>query len=96
MYISNHWYFLCAEEKNMAFDDLTQVNDFSKLSSHTENKQCSLETFNASYSVVYRDMCIPELALDMPVDPNEPVYCFCQQVSFGEMIMCDDPKVCIV
>ncbi|KAI8050196.1 hypothetical protein BDF22DRAFT_696036 [Syncephalis plumigaleata] len=24
---------------------------------------------------------------DMPIDPNEPTYCFCQQVSFGEM--CD-------
>ncbi|CAB4386181.1 hypothetical protein RhiirA5_268512 [Rhizophagus irregularis] len=23
------------------------------------------------------------------VDPNEPVYCFCRQVSFGEMIGCD-------
>ncbi|CAG8543034.1 7134_t:CDS:2 [Dentiscutata erythropus] len=24
-----------------------------------------------------------------PVDPNEPVYCICRQVSFGEMIGCD-------
>ncbi|RIB08002.1 hypothetical protein C2G38_1983455 [Gigaspora rosea] len=23
------------------------------------------------------------------VDPNEPVYCICRQVSFGEMIGCD-------
>lgn len=22
----------------------------------------------------------------LPVDPNEPTYCTCQQVSFGEMI----------
>lgn len=28
--------------------------------------------------------------LDMPVDPNEPTYCFCHQVSFGEMIGCDN------
>lgn len=27
------------------------------------------------------------------VDPNEPVYCFCRQVSFGEMIGCDG-EVC--
>jgi hypothetical protein len=30
--------------------------------------------------------------LDLPVDPNEPVYCLCRQVSFGEMIACDDPE----
>jgi len=30
--------------------------------------------------------------LDMPVDPNEPTYCLCQ-VSYGEMIGCDNPDV---
>lgn len=30
------------------------------------------------------------LAVDMPLDPNEPRYCTCQQVSFGEMIACDN------
>lgn len=25
------------------------------------------------------------LSSDMPVDPNEPVYCYCQRVSFGEV-----------
>ena len=28
---------------------------------------------------------------DMPVDPNEPVYCFCRKVSYGQMIACDSP-----
>ncbi|CAH1725682.1 inhibitor of growth protein 5-like [Aphis gossypii] len=32
----------------------------------------------------------PEV-LDMPVDPNEPTYCFCVQVSYGKMIGCDNP-----
>lgn len=31
--------------------------------------------------------------LDMPVDPNEPTYCICHQVSYGEMIACDNPEV---
>jgi hypothetical protein len=30
--------------------------------------------------------------LDMPVDPNEPTYCVCHQVSYGEMIGCDNPE----
>ncbi|XP_054721668.1 inhibitor of growth protein 4-like [Uloborus diversus] len=33
----------------------------------------------------------PSGVLDMPVDPNEPTYCFCHQVSYGEMIGCDNP-----
>lgn len=27
---------------------------------------------------------------DMPVDPNEPCYCYCHQVSFGEMVACEN------
>ena len=34
---------------------------------------------------------VPNEVLDMPVDPNEPTYCLCQQVSYGEMIVCDNP-----
>lgn len=30
--------------------------------------------------------------LDLPVDPNEPTYCICNQVSFGEMVACDNPN----
>ncbi|MCL7030403.1 hypothetical protein MKW94_015264 [Papaver nudicaule] len=33
----------------------------------------------------------PSMDLDLPVDPNEPTYCFCNQVSFGEMVACDNP-----
>ena len=37
----------------------------------------------------------PSDVLDMPVDPNEPTYCLCNQVSYGEMIGCDNPDVSI-
>lgn len=33
----------------------------------------------------------PSMDLDLPVDPNEPTYCFCNQVSYGEMVACDNP-----
>ncbi|XP_073699273.1 inhibitor of growth protein 1-like [Garra rufa] len=29
---------------------------------------------------------------DLPIDPNEPTYCLCEQVSFGEMIGCDNDE----
>ena len=28
---------------------------------------------------------------DMPVDPDEPIYCTCRRVSFGDMVQCDAP-----
>ncbi|KAF7055580.1 hypothetical protein CFC21_063094 [Triticum aestivum] len=33
----------------------------------------------------------PAIDLELPVDPNEPTYCFCNQVSYGEMVACDNP-----
>jgi len=29
--------------------------------------------------------------IDMAIDPNEPTYCFCNRVSFGEMVGCENP-----
>lgn len=33
---------------------------------------------------------VEPITVDMPLDPNEPRYCTCHQVSFGEMIACDN------
>ncbi|VDN04721.1 unnamed protein product [Thelazia callipaeda] len=33
--------------------------------------------------------------MEMPVDPDEPTYCTCQQVSHGQMIMCDNKQCAI-
>jgi hypothetical protein len=30
---------------------------------------------------------------ELAIDPNEPLYCTCRQVSFGHMVACDDPDV---
>lgn len=37
---------------------------------------------------------MPDLS-SQPLDPDEPTYCLCQQVSFGEMIGCDNDEVCL-
>jgi hypothetical protein len=37
---------------------------------------------------------LPPIDLELPVDPNEPTYCLCNQVSYGEMVACDNPNVC--
>ncbi|XP_024265463.1 inhibitor of growth protein 1 isoform X2 [Oncorhynchus tshawytscha] len=33
--------------------------------------------------------------LDLPIDPDEPTYCLCEQVSYGEMIGCDNDE-CLI
>lgn len=38
------------------------------------------------------------VALDEPgisMDPNEPVYCFCRRISFGDMVGCENPDCTI-
>ena len=37
---------------------------------------------------------MPDLT-SQPLDPDEPTYCLCQQVSFGEMIGCDNEDVSV-
>ncbi|THU64790.1 hypothetical protein C4D60_Mb01t30170 [Musa balbisiana] len=34
--------------------------------------------------------------VDQPIDPNEPTYCVCHQVSFGDMIACDNENLFFV
>lgn len=29
------------------------------------------------------------------IDPNEPVYCFCRQISYGAMVACENPDCTI-
>jgi len=49
----------------------------------------SLPTLPASSAPTnFEILDIPE----MPIDPNEPTYCLCKRVSFGNMIGCDNAE----
>ncbi|XP_041038376.1 inhibitor of growth protein 4-like [Carcharodon carcharias] len=66
-------------------DDETPKNGQKKLKiTHTSEYVAPSVTFGNVH---------PSDVLDMPVDPNEPTYCLCHQVSYGEMIGCDNPDV---
>jgi len=41
--------------------------------------------------VIPPDARVLNVDIDMPIDPNEPTYCICNRVSFGEMVGCDNP-----
>ncbi|CAG8583899.1 9488_t:CDS:10 [Acaulospora morrowiae] len=60
--------------------DAGEIDNSSILDSETMNEyDNTLVAENSSYESGYVQ----------PIDPNEPVYCVCRQVSFGEMIGCD-------
>jgi len=56
-----------------------QAEEAAASASHTTTSATPLITMATDMNV-----------LDMPVDPNEPTYCLCHQVSYGEMIGCDN------
>ena len=41
----------------------------------------------------YEDVTYSEIAGKL--NPNEPIYCFCNYISYGNMVKCDNPKVSI-
>lgn len=55
----------------------------------------AVETGSITGTLVGAGVAHTAEVLDMPVDPNEPTYCLCNQVSYGEMIGCDNPDVSI-
>jgi len=55
-----------------------------------------VETNSINGALVGPGVARPSRVLNMPVDPNEPTYCLCNQVSYGEMIACDNPGVSIL
>ena len=64
------------------------------LSSH-RSATTSKEKESSSTSSSQVHMPMPDLT-SKPLDPNEPTYCLCQQVSFGEMIGCDNDDVSLI
>ncbi|OZC04804.1 PHD-finger [Onchocerca flexuosa] len=46
----------------------------------------------ASASTSFQPFLDAPSVMEMPVDPNEPTYCICHQVSHGQMIMCDNKQ----
>ncbi|RXM31893.1 Inhibitor of growth protein 4 [Acipenser ruthenus] len=67
-------------------DDSSPKNGQKKLKLHSTEYSAPAVTFGNVH---------PSDVLDMPVDPNEPTYCLCHQVSYGEMIGCDNPDCSI-
>lgn len=82
------------EEKGKNKRKGTQSDDGEAVPKTGRKKKKKLETDSAIVSVIpCLSIAHPSDVLDMPVDPNEPTYCLCHQVSYGEMIACDKMDV---
>jgi len=71
---------------------VSAVTDPSNLANIVEN--VALETSSLSDALVGTERAHSAYA-DMPIDPNEPKFCLCNQDSFGEMVACDNLDVSI-
>ncbi|XP_057304502.1 inhibitor of growth protein 4-like isoform X2 [Hydractinia symbiolongicarpus] len=82
----------CEEEGRKRKSDKTETVKKKKKGKKGEDSDeptgmmSSLSTSATPLITMATDMNV----LDMPVDPNEPTYCLCHQVSYGEMIGCDN------
>ncbi|XP_038991721.1 PHD finger protein ING1-like isoform X4 [Hibiscus syriacus] len=81
------------ERENTAATAPPQIPDGTTKSGRSESgrgrKKTRLATAAASSAATAANPTGMEL--DLPVDPNEPTYCLCNQVSYGEMVACDNP-----
>lgn len=78
---------------------LNRINSFDKSINNFQyfpwHHQKAAETEEVKTEATGHSTPHPSDVLDMPVDPNEPTYCLCHQVSYGEMIGCDNPDVSV-
>ncbi|KAA3485482.1 PHD finger protein ING1-like [Gossypium australe] len=87
-----------AERENTATASPTQTPDGTTKSGRSGEsgrggrKKTRLATAAAATEVAASAANPTGVELDLPVDPNEPTYCLCNQVSYGEMVACDNPN----
>nr|KJB28064.1 hypothetical protein B456_005G039000 [Gossypium raimondii] len=86
------------ERENTATASPTQTPDGTTKSGRSGEsgrggrKKTRLATAAAATEVAASAANPTGVELDLPVDPNEPTYCLCNQVSYGEMVACDNPN----
>lgn len=61
-----------------------------------KKRKAGRQTNNQTNQAISRDQTIaPVLPPEETIDPDEPTYCLCDQISYGEMIMCDNDSCSI-
>nr|KJB28065.1 hypothetical protein B456_005G039000 [Gossypium raimondii] len=98
LYLKKSGEELRRERENTATASPTQTPDGTTKSGRSGEsgrggrKKTRLATAAAATEVAASAANPTGVELDLPVDPNEPTYCLCNQVSYGEMVACDNPN----
>ncbi|GAB6032621.1 PHD finger protein ing1 [Chamberlinius hualienensis] len=77
-----------ADTSACGLESLHDKNEERQASSSKKNKKKKRK----SKAEKERDADSP---VEQPIDPDEPTYCLCQQISYGEMIGCDNDRCAI-
>lgn len=75
-------------ESRESYGGLDTGEDIGAGASREKRAKTSSKKKKRSKGKSERDVSPPEL----PIDPDEPTYCLCEQVSYGEMIGCDNDE----
>ncbi|XP_065218485.1 inhibitor of growth protein 5-like [Planococcus citri] len=81
-----------AKKKSSAEDEASAKANKKKQKKSTavSSSKIVASAAESNFSAILPNVSHSTDAIDMPVDPNEPTYCLCNQVSYGEMIGCDN------
>ncbi|EDQ89650.1 uncharacterized protein MONBRDRAFT_25212 [Monosiga brevicollis MX1] len=66
------------------------VDSYETVDKHIRDLDGDLSKMDANQALTEGAQAVAQKKEEMAIDPNEPRYCICNQVSFGEMIGCDN------
>lgn len=75
-------------ENRESYGGLDHIEDVGVGASREKRAKASSKKKKRSKGKSEREVSPP----DLPIDPDEPTYCLCEQVSYGEMIGCDNDE----
>lgn len=80
--LKSHWW-TCLNHFLM---NISKFNDYFPVT----GKKKKRKSRQGNQQNQHREDTPPPLEDDLAIDPDEPTYCLCDQISYGEMILCDN------
>ena len=65
------------------------------LTGKKKKRKAGRQTNQTNQSISRDQTIVTALPPEETIDPDEPTYCLCDQISYGEMIMCDNDSCSI-
>ena len=68
----------------------TSIGNQKKAAAAATGKKKKRKARQGNQQNQHREDTSPAVEDDQAIDPDEPTYCLCDQISYGEMILCDN------